>query len=106
MPDEAIAVAWAGLQESYVPAYVDLNKFLQADADLVREEVTDEDIVKRVQKESAFSDEYEITAQRDTMLPLTSSVLDASFPELVKQKSIRGLAQKSVKVLKQCLAGS
>ncbi|KAH8009336.1 hypothetical protein HPB51_015659 [Rhipicephalus microplus] len=78
LPDEEIAVAWADLQEGNVPADVDLNEFLQADSDLVvREEITDEDIIKGAQEESASSDEDEITAQPDPMLPSTSSVLDA-----------------------------
>ncbi|KAL3198340.1 hypothetical protein MRX96_044380 [Rhipicephalus microplus] len=47
--DEEIAVAWADLQESDVPADVHISEFLQADSCLVvREEMTDADIIKSV----------------------------------------------------------
>ncbi|KAH8029449.1 hypothetical protein HPB51_000502 [Rhipicephalus microplus] len=77
LPVEEIAVAWADLQESDVPADVDLNEFLQADSDLVVcEEITEEDIIKWVQEESALSDEDKITTQCDSMIPSTSLMLD------------------------------
>ncbi|KAH8009896.1 hypothetical protein HPB51_021694 [Rhipicephalus microplus] len=76
--DEEIAVAWAGLQESDVPADVHISEFLQADSCLVvREEMTDADIIKSVQEDGVSSDDDDTIAQRDPALPPTSQVLDA-----------------------------
>lgn len=76
--DEEIAVAWADLQESDVPADVHLSEFMQADSCLVvREERTDEDIIKSVQEGGVSSDDDNRITQRDLALPPTSLVLDA-----------------------------
>ncbi|KAH8040924.1 hypothetical protein HPB51_013094 [Rhipicephalus microplus] len=66
--DEEIAVAWADLQESDVPADVHISEFLQANSCLVvREEMTD----------GVSSDDDDTFAQCDPALPPTSQVLDA-----------------------------
>ncbi|KAH8018579.1 hypothetical protein HPB51_009018 [Rhipicephalus microplus] len=76
--DEEIAVAWADLQEIDVPADVHISEFLQADSCLVvREEMTDADIIKSVQEDGVSSDDDDTIAQRDPALPPTSQVLDA-----------------------------
>ncbi|KAH8008773.1 hypothetical protein HPB51_004163 [Rhipicephalus microplus] len=76
--DEEIAVAWADLQKSDVPADVHISEFLQADSCLVvREEMTDADIIKSVQEDGVSSDDDDTIAQRDPALPPTSQVLDA-----------------------------
>ncbi|KAH8022762.1 hypothetical protein HPB51_004999 [Rhipicephalus microplus] len=76
--DEEIAVAWADLQESDMPADVHISEFLQADSCLVvREEMTDADIIKSVQEDGVSSDDDDTIAQRDSALPPTSQVLDA-----------------------------
>lgn len=55
--DEEIAVAWADLRESDVPGDVHLSEFMQADScSVVREERTDEDIIKSVQEGGVSSD--------------------------------------------------
>ncbi|KAH8026875.1 hypothetical protein HPB51_026210 [Rhipicephalus microplus] len=73
--DEEIAVAWADLQESDVPADVHISEFLQADSCLVvREEMTDADIIKSVQEDGVSSDDDDKIAQRDLALPPTSQV--------------------------------
>ncbi|KAH8032775.1 hypothetical protein HPB51_001834 [Rhipicephalus microplus] len=76
--DEEIAVAWADLQESDVPVDVHISEFLQADSCLVvREEMTDADIIKSVQENGVSSDDDDTIAQRDPALQPTSQVLDA-----------------------------
>ncbi|KAH7955374.1 hypothetical protein HPB52_000796 [Rhipicephalus sanguineus] len=76
--DEEIAVAWADLRESYVPGDVHLSEFMQADScSLVREERTDEDIIKSVQEGGVSSDDENRITQPDSALPQTSQVLDA-----------------------------
>lgn len=78
-PSDEVEAAWAALLESGdVPAGVHPDEYIQADSCVVvREEMTDEDILNSVREDCVSSDEDDAAAQREPGQPTTSQVMDA-----------------------------
>ncbi|KAH7932909.1 hypothetical protein HPB49_004681 [Dermacentor silvarum] len=75
-PSDEVEAAWAALLESGdVPAGVHPDEYIQADSCVVvREEMTDEDILNSVREDCVSSDEDDAAAQREPGQPTTSQV--------------------------------
>ncbi|KAH9372303.1 hypothetical protein HPB48_016663 [Haemaphysalis longicornis] len=78
-PSDDYADAWAALRETGdVPADVDLEDYVGADSCVVvRQELTDEDILKSVRAEDSASSGDEEAAAQVEPAPTTSEVMEA-----------------------------